>query len=110
MRTKIAASISAALLIFMSAPAQADAIDGNWCNRELGRLVIQGTEIMTPGGKRVSGAYDRHASRYVVPAGEPRSGADVDMVLVDDDTIHRIVAPGAGAKIEVWHRCQAPVS
>ena len=32
------------------------------------------------------------------------------MVLVDDDTIHRIVAPGADAKIEVWRRCQAPVS
>jgi hypothetical protein len=76
----------------------------------LGRLEIHGTEIITPGGKRVSGAYDRHASRYVVPAAEPRPGADVDMVLVDDDTIHRIVAPGADAKIEVWRRCQAPVS
>ena len=110
MRTKIATAASSALLILMSVPAHADAIDGNWCNRDLGRLEIHGTEIIPPGGKRVSGAYDRHASRYVVPAAEPRPGADVDMVLVDDDTIHRIVAPGADAKIEVWRRCQAPVS
>jgi hypothetical protein len=32
------------------------------------------------------------------------------MVLVDDDTIHRIVAPDADAKIEVWRRSQAAIS
>lgn len=110
MRTKIATAASTALLIVMSVPAHADAIDCNWCNRDLERLEIRGTEILTPGGKHVSGAYDRHASRYVVLTGEPRPGAEVDMALVDDDTIHRIVTASADAKIEVWHRCQAPVS
>jgi hypothetical protein len=32
------------------------------------------------------------------------------MVLVDDDTIHRIVALDADAKIEVWRRSQAAIS
>ncbi len=110
MKTKVATAASATLLLLMSAPAHADAIDGNWCNPDNGRLEIQGPQIITPGGNQLSGAYDRHAFRYVVPAGEPQPGAEVDMVLVDDDTIHRIVAPGADAKIEVWRRCQAPVS
>ena len=108
--TRIAVTTIAAMLFLSAAPAHADAIDGNWCNPEFGRLEIQGTRIMTPGGNRISGAYDRHAARYVVPSGERKAGAEVDMVLVDDDTLHRIVAPGADAKIEVWRRCQAQVS
>lgn len=110
MMTRIAVTTFAAMLFLSAGAAHADAIDGNWCNPDLGRLEIRGTSIMTPGGNQISGAYDRHASRYVAPAGEPSPGAEVDMVLVDDDTIHRIVAPGADTKIEVWRRCQAPVS
>lgn len=110
MRMKILATTGAALLALVSAPAHADAIDGNWCNPDHGRIEILGPRIMTPGGNELSGAYDRHAFRYVAPAGEARPGAEVDMVLVDDDTMHRVVAPGDGAKIEVWRRCRAPVS
>jgi len=110
MKLEIAAATGATLFLLTATPAQADAIDGNWCNPDNGRLEIQGPQIITPGGNQLSGAYDRHAFRYVVPAGEPRPGAEVDMVLVDDDTIHRVVAPGADAKIEVWRRCQSPVS
>ena len=110
MYSRIAITAGAVLLFLPGMPAHADAIDGNWCNPEFGRLEIQGTNIMTPGGHQVSGAYDRHASRYLVSAGEPKPGAEVDMVLVDDDAIHRIVAPDADAKIEVWRRCQAAIS
>ena len=110
MMLRIAVTTFAAILFLYAGPAHADAIDGNWCNPEFGRLEIQGTSIMTPGGNQISGAYDRHASRYVAPTGEPSPGADVDMVLVDDDTMHRVVAPGADAKIEVWRRCRAQVS
>ncbi|MEP4377416.1 MAG: hypothetical protein ABJ215_10850 [Alphaproteobacteria bacterium] len=110
MKTWFAISAFAVLLFLPLAPAHADAIDGNWCNQELGYLEIRGPQIVTPGGNRLSGDYDRHGFRHVVPAGEPQPGASVDMVLVDDDTLHRVVAPGAAAKLEVWHRCQAPVS
>jgi len=101
----------AAVLFFLTAvPANADAIDGNWCHPDFGRMEILGPQITTPGGNRISGAYDRHAFRHVVPDGEDRAGAEVDMVLVDDDTLHRVVAPGADAAIEVWRRCRAQVS
>lgn len=92
------------------AGSPADAVDGHWCQPDNGRLEIMGPQITTPDGHRISGAYDRHAFRHVVPDGEDRAGAEVDMVLVDDDILHRMVAPGADAKIEVWTRCQAQVS
>lgn len=108
--TRITATAAGLLMLLASVPAHADAIDGNWCNPALGHLEILGPQIVTPGGNRISGAYDRHGFRHVVPAGEDRAGAEVDMVLVDDDTMHRLVAPGPGAKIEVWRRCRAQVS
>lgn len=110
MQPRIMIGACAALLFLTAAPAHADAIDGNWCNPAFGHLEILGPQIVTPGGNRISGAYDRHGFRHVVPAGEPKPGAEVDMVLVDDDTMHRLVAPGPDAKIEVWTRCQAHVS
>ncbi len=103
-------TIAAVILVLAAAPVRADAIDGKWCNPELGRMEILGPQIMTPGGNRISGDYDRHGFRHIMPDGEDGAGADVDMVLVDDDTLHRIVAPRAGANIEVWRRCRAQVS
>ncbi|MDA0786972.1 MAG: hypothetical protein O3B37_11855 [Proteobacteria bacterium] len=110
MQTRFTLAAVAAFLFLSVAPVHADAIDGNWCNPAFGHLEILGPQIVTPGGNRISGAYDRHGFRHVVPAGEDRAGAEVDMVLVDDDTMHRLVAPGPDAKIEVWTRCQARVS
>lgn len=110
MRTPILLASVSVLLTFAAPPARADAIDGNWCHPEAGRLEILGPQITTPGGNRITGDYDRHGFRHVVPAEEPGAGANVDMVLVDDDTLHRMVAPGPGAATEVWRRCAAPVS
>ncbi|MEK9831462.1 MAG: hypothetical protein VW453_02615 [Rhodospirillaceae bacterium] len=101
---------AATVLLLATTPANADAIDGDWCHPDLGRMEIRGPEIVTPGGTRLSGDYDRHGFRHTVPAGEPGPGARVDMVLVDDDTLHRIVAPSPDAAIEVWRRCRAQVS
>jgi hypothetical protein len=96
-------------LLLNAAPAHADAIDGNWCNPEAGYMEIRGADILTPGGTRMAGDYSRHAFRYIAPAGETRAGATLDMVLVDDDTIH-LVNTTAPDGIEVWRRCSAPVS
>ena len=101
--------VTAALLL-AATPVHADAIDGNWCHPDIGRMEILGPQITTPGGHRISGDYDRHGFRHVVPDGEEKAGAQVDMVLVDDDTLHRVVAPGTDAVIEVWRRCRAQVS
>lgn len=102
------ALLSGALLA-ASGTAQADAIDGNWCNPERGRFEIRGSQIVTPGGNRLSGNYSRHAYDYVAPAGDAFVGKTVNMVLADEETIHLMVVDGPG-KIEVWHRCTSPVS
>ena len=102
--------VAATVLLLATTSANADAIDGDWCPPDRGRMESRGPEIVTPGGTRLAGDYARHGFRHTVPAGEPGPGARVDMVLVDDDTLHRIVAPSPDAAIEVWRRCRAQVS
>jgi hypothetical protein len=90
-------------------PAFADAIDGDWCNGPAS-LRIEGPAIHTPGGKDMTGDYDRHAFHYIVPAGEKDAGADVMIQLMNDYEmvlVHRI--GGADGPLETWKRCQ-PVS
>jgi hypothetical protein len=56
----MAAGVGAALLF--AAPAQADAIDGDWCREDGKRMSIRGPDIVTPGGKAMRGDYSRHCS------------------------------------------------
>ena len=91
--------------------ARADAIDGNWCHAEAGRMSIRGPDIVTPGGSRMQGNYGRHSFSYVVPAAEPGGAATLFMILIDDDTVH--LTNGANtttATPQIWHRCAASVS
>jgi hypothetical protein len=83
--------------------ARADAIDGNWCSRDGRSMSISGPQIVTPGGTRMKGDYDRHGFRYVVPAAEKPAGAKVDMSLVDEETLY--VRVGAGP-VKTWRRCK----
>ncbi len=97
------------------APAErawADAIDGNWCFADGRRLSIQGSDLVTPGGKRMTGDYDRHAFAYVAPDGEKSAGSKVFMVLVDDDTMQLVIgaAPSASGAGETWRRCSGHIS
>ncbi|MBS28917.1 MAG: hypothetical protein CL566_08365 [Alphaproteobacteria bacterium] len=96
--------IAAVLMMLAAPPAHADAIDGNWCNPDNDNLEIQGPRIITPGGNRIAGDYDRHGFRYVIPADEARAGVEVDMDLIDDET-----APGRGTGAERTHRGLAPL-
>ena len=70
----------------MPEPARADAIDGQWC---LGssHFAIDGPSILTPGGNRIQGNYSRHGFFYVVPANEPGAGGEIDMVLLNEETV-----------------------
>ncbi len=92
--------------------ASADAIDGNWCFADGRRMSIQGSDLVTPGGKHMTGDYDRHAFAYVAPAGENGAGSKVFMVLIDDDTMQLAMgaAPSASGKGEVWRRCSGQIS
>ena len=91
--------------------AQADAIDGDWCHTEAGRMEIRGATIVTPGGTQMQGLYGRHSFSYKVPAAEPGAGATLNMILIDDDTVHLANgADAASAAPQIWRRCPETVS
>lgn len=108
MRSGILLSTLAFVAALLAAsPARADRIDGNWC---LGvrHMSIDGPKIVTPGGTKMTGDYDRHGFRYTAPAGEADAGAQVDMVQYDDYTIQVVTTPGTTAgqpRSEIWKRC-----
>ena len=94
------------LLLFGARAAVADAIDGNWCLDNGSRLSINGSDIVTPGGRQIKGDYDRHHFSYVVPASEPGAGGTVAMVLLSE--IQMRLKPPTGEQL--WRRCGKPVS
>lgn len=101
--------ISAGFLLsmFVTAPAFADAIDGQWCHK--GRQVtIEGPLIITPSGKRVNGTFDRHSFSYTIPAGDDHAGEKADLV-VQHDTLMHFMRSGS-SQFEAWQPCPAPIS
>ena len=93
------------LLLGVAAPAWADAIDGEWCLPDGKRMAIAGPAIVTPGGKKMTGNYDRHAFDYVIPEGEPGAGQKRVMTLLSEELMNARVGTGA---VEVWRRCGKP--
>lgn len=93
--------------IAFAAPALADAIDGQWCDRTGRTFEIDGPKIVTPGGTTMTGDYTRHAFTYVVPAGEANAGQTVEMILLGEDDLDLTVGPAGGARSqpERWRRC-----
>jgi hypothetical protein len=78
-------ALAAMMLALCAGAAQADAIDGQWCNK-------QGS----------------HGFRYVAPAGEAEAGQTVEMTLFGDDDLDLTTGPVAGPRSqpERWRRCQ----
>ncbi len=65
---------------------------------------------MSPNAYRrpaITGAYDRHGFRYVMPASEADVGARVDMIQFDDYTFQVTTTPpgGGAARTETWKPC-----
>jgi len=101
--------IAALGLALLAGPAFADAIDGNWCHSDGRRFTIHGPEIVTPGGKRMEGNYNRHYFSYTAPAPEPGAGQTIFMTLADENTVHlRLGEPTSAA--ETWVRCSPSIS
>ena len=98
-----------AAFIAMATPALADAIDGDWCGANGKRMSIQGSAIVTPGGKAIRGDYSRHFFSYVVPAGEAGAGNTVSIALLGEYLAHAREG-GDGAPVQEWRRCQPGVS
>lgn len=94
---------AAGLVAAATAPARADAIDGDWCSDDGKRLTINGPDIVTPAGQQLKGDYDRHHFSYV----EPGSSGTVSMALISE--IRMRLKPPAGEE-QLWRRCGKPVS
>lgn len=107
MRGVIAAAMFGLAAVSIAQPAQAHAIDGNWCSETDLRVSISGSSIVTPGGTRTVGDYTRYFVTYVAPAGDPQPGATVTMQLLTDEAMQVRVGP-QGA--ETWRRCGPPIS
>ncbi|HSR55661.1 MAG TPA: hypothetical protein VLN73_05445 [Alphaproteobacteria bacterium] len=93
----------------MPVGAQADALDGGWCYSDGKRLFINGSEIMTPGGNRITGDYRRHSFTYKIPPKEPGAGMIVHMQQLDEETMHMTLGTGpdggGGGPAQTWRRC-----
>lgn len=90
-------------LVLFAAPAYADSIDGAWCQEKGKRVMINGPSIVTPGGTRMQGNYDRHGFTYVVPAGEAGAGTTIEMRLLGEHAMQS--RSGGSSAIEDWQRC-----
>lgn len=91
-------------LMMGAAPALADRIDGEWCFAALS-LTIDGPSIRTPGGSQINGNYSRHAFSYVVPSTEPEAGSEIDMRLLNEETM-TLVRRNVTKPEETWRRCK----
>ena len=107
MKRLIAIALMTTLLCLAGSPAWADAIDGEWCNADGKRLAIAGPAIVTPGGTKMTGNYDRHGFDFVIPAGEPGAGQKMVMVLLGEELMQ---SRTGGGPAQSWKRCGKPVS
>ena len=107
-KTLLAAGMIAAASVLLPGTALADRIDGHWC-KGVKILSIDGPQIVTPGGTKMAGKYDRHGFEYVAPSGEEDAGATVIIAQVHDELM-RLTRSTAPEAIEEWHRCQKTIS
>ena len=101
-RAFLTATIAPAVLLAAISDARADAIDGMWCEGSRS-MQIDGPRIVTPGGTSMTGDYDRHGFRYVVPPGEDGAGKTVNMILLGEYDLDVTFGEGATRR---WRRCK----
>jgi hypothetical protein len=92
-------------LALTATPALADKIDGDWCHVDGRHFTINYHDLTTPGGHHVVGDYGRHSFSYVVPEGEPDSGATVQMMLINEQTVQLRIS-GKDAPLQTFKRCE----
>ncbi len=99
----------AVIAIGLTGPALADAIDGEWCSDDGRRISIQGRSIVTPGGRRIDGAYTRHSFEYTVPPLEPDAGQQTTMRLLSETRMEVRVGTPESMPV-LWRRCPGSIS
>ena len=88
---------------FTASSAMADALDGDWCNPNDGKLTVDGSKIITPGGIEVIGNYTRHRFDYTAPAGDWQAGKSIVLQQFSDELMEVSVDGGKGVP---WRPCQ----
>jgi len=105
---KIWLFILGTFLLGVSTPVKADRIDGHWCHG-IQHLFIDGPNITTPSGTKMTGEYGRHTFRYIVPAGEPGAGATISMQQQHDKLVF-VTSTASEGKVQSWIPCQMQTS
>ena len=85
--------LALAFVLLVPGAVLADQIDGHWCFTDGRSFTVKGPQIITPGGNKLTGKYDRHGFEYTVPVGEPGADGTVTMVQQNDRIIH-VLWPG----------------
>jgi hypothetical protein len=102
---KFGLAIIAMSLISGIGAARADVIDGNWCNGAGRHFSIRGATIVTAEGTKTDGNYSRHAFSYTIPSPDPLAGAQVFMMLVNEQTVRLRIGVDPAAPTQTWNRC-----
>jgi hypothetical protein len=101
--------MGALVLLATTTTAAADQIDGTWCSPSGASMTIEGSRIVTPGGRVITGRYNRHHVDYEVPEGEADAGNRLSADQLNDEEIRVIVIgkdPSANESSEIWTKCQ----
>lgn len=102
--------LSCLTLLAFAGPAQAGALDGTWCAPDGRRITVAGTDVLTPGGQRTTGAYNGQAFHFQVPPNEWDSGKSIWMVLKAPDSarVSTLAENQQGPPPhDRWRRCAA---
>lgn len=100
--------VIASLAAFWSGAALADAINGDWCNKDGSHLRIDGPQIELAPGQLVQGKYSRHAFSYIAPKGDFDEGKEILFILRSETEMRRVRSPNAMPLHEdTWQRCAA---
>ena len=103
MRNSLATCLTLTLC-FLTIPAFADRIDGDWCNQDNGKaLFIEGDSIRTPSGAETIGQNGHHSFRYDGVSGTEEEGQAISMQQYSDDDM-RLTRDGGPS--EQWRRCK----
>ncbi len=91
------------LFLMSTSAAFADSLDGDWCNPIDGKLTVDGSTIITPGGKSVTGNYGRHRFDYTAPDGDWQAGQSIVIQQFSEQLMELSVGGQPGQK---WRPCQ----
>ena len=74
------------MVFAFAGPALAGVLDGSWCAPDGRSITVAGTNVVTPGGQKTSGAYNKEAFHFRVPPGEWDAGKEIWMELKTPDS------------------------